>query len=161
MRAFVWIFLIAALSCDELKDPVPTAPGPVPPPPPSKYSIAGHWEATSSQGRRIAFDVTGDGRVSNGRINLHHDCNTGRWRATFDGFQAQIADDSFITTMNWRANDGGLIREGSVTISGRFEGDDLVRGGFINSVNDVRRNERPTGEVCPTIEGDFEGNKER
>jgi hypothetical protein len=166
-RNRIWILagplLAALLSCDDLKDPPPTAPGPVPPAAPSQFDIAGHWEATSTQGRRIAFDVTKDGMVVNGRINLHHDCNTGRWRATFDGFEGQVVDDAFYTTMNWKANDAGLVREGSVTVSGRFESDDVVKGGFIDSVTDVRWNEnnQPTGDVCPTIQGSFEGNKER
>jgi hypothetical protein len=154
--------LAGVLSCDDLREPVPVAPGPVEPPAPSQFNIVGHWEATSTQGRRIAFDVTRDGRVVNGRINLHHDCNTGRWRATFDGFEAQVVDSSFITTMNWTANDSGLVRQGSVTVSGRFESNDIVKGGFIDSVNDVRwsKNNQPTGDVCPTIQGSFEGNKE-
>jgi hypothetical protein len=156
------ILCVGLLSCDDLKEPVPTAPGPVPPPAPSQFDIAGHWEATSTQGRRIAFDVTKDGMVVNGRINLHHDCNTGRWRATFDGFQAQVVADAFITTMNWKANDDGLVREGSVTVSGRFESDNVVRGGFIDSVDDSRwsKTNQPSGVVCPTIQGSFEGNKE-
>ncbi|MFQ5789244.1 MAG: hypothetical protein ACE5JI_02095 [Acidobacteriota bacterium] len=158
-------FIVAAtvvfslVSCNELREPVPTAPGPVPLPAPSQFSIVGHWEATSSQGRRIAFDVTADGRVMNGRINLHHDCNTGRWRATFDGFQAPVVANAFITTVDWRTNDNGLIRAGSYTVSGRFEADDRVIGGLINSVNDVRRNEQPTGDVCPSIQVTYEGNK--
>jgi hypothetical protein len=135
----------------------------VPTPAPSQFSIAGHWEATSTQGRRIAFDVTKDGRVINGRINLHHDCNTGRWRATFDGYEAQVVNDAFITTMNWKANDDGLVREGSMTISGRFESDTVVKGGFIDSVNDSRwsRTNQPSGVVCDTIQGSYEGNKEK
>ena len=42
-------------------------------------------------------------------------------------------------------------------------GDDIVKGGFIDSVSDVRwsKNNQPTGDVCPTIQGSFEGNKER
>jgi hypothetical protein len=120
----------------------------------------GHWEATTNQGRRIAFDVTTEGRVMNGRINLHHDCNTGRWRATFDGFETEIVDDGFITTFNWGSNEDGLVRTGTATVSGRFEGDDHMRGGFINSVNDARLNGVPTQDVCPSIEGSYVGNRE-
>jgi hypothetical protein len=152
---------VGALSCDELKEPIPTGPDPVPPPPPTQLNIAGHWEASTDQGRRIAFDVTEDGEVINGRINLHHDCNTGRWRVTFDGFEAQIVDSVFITTMSWKNFEKGLTREGVVTISGRFESAKSVRGAFINSVNDVRKkNEQPSGDVCPTIEVSYEGSKE-
>ncbi len=153
-------FAFASFGCDELKNPAPTANTPAPPPPPSQYNIKGHWEAESSQGRRIAFDVDADGKVSDGRINLHHDCNTGRWKATFDGFEAQVVDDVFITTMDWRAHDGPVIRRGRVTISGRFESNRLVTGGFIDSVNDSRaENEKPSGGICPTIQGTFEGDK--
>jgi len=151
---------LLALSCEELKEPLPTAPPPPPPPGFSQFQIVGHWEATSSQGRRIAFDVTSEGRVVNGRINVHHDCNTGRWRATFDGFNADIVDDGFLTSFNWGSDENGLVRVGFMTVSGRFEGDRSVKGGFINSVNDVRMNGDPTGDVCPPIEGSYEGTRE-
>lgn len=153
------VVLLASLSCDNYQEPLPAAPSPAPTSF-SKYQIVGHWEATSNQGRRIAFDVTPEGRVMNGRINFHHDCNTGRWRATVDGFQVQIVDDAFLTTFNWESNENGLIRTGTMTVSGRFEGDREVKGGFIDSVNDVRKNEQPTGDVCPALEGTFEGTRE-
>jgi hypothetical protein len=155
-------FVFGVFSCDDLTTPTPPANEEVPPPAPSQYNIVGHWEATSSQGRRIAFDVTEDFQVVNGRINLHHDCNEGRWRATFDGYQATIVDDAFITTMNWRSNDNGLVREGRVTVSGRFLSNTVVQGGFIDSVEDVRLavNNQPTGQVCATAQGSFEGNKQ-
>jgi hypothetical protein len=152
--------LLVVLTCEELKEPLPTAPLPQPPPAFSQFQIVGHWEATSSQGRRIAFDVTSEGRVVNGRINLHHDCNTGRWRATFDGFNADIVDDAFLTSFNWGSNEDGLTRVGFTTVSGRFESDRTVKGGFIDSVNDARRNGVPTGDVCPPIEGSYEGTRE-
>ena len=151
------LLFLAGASCTEFRESVPTGSDPIPSESPGELDIVGHWEADSSQGRRIAFDVTSDGRVVNGRINLHHDCNKGRWRATFDGFETEVVQNTFITTMDWQANDGGLIRRGRVTISGRFESDRTARGAFINSVNDVRRNERPTGEICPAIYGSFEG----
>ena len=152
--------LLGVLSCEELKEPLPTAPPPPAPPGFSQFQIVGHWEATSSQGRRIAFDVTSEGRVVNGRINLHHDCNTGRWRATFDGFNADIVDDGFLTSFNWGSDENGLVRIGFTTVSGRFEGDRTVKGGFIDSVNDARRNGVPTGDVCPPIQGSYEGTRE-
>jgi hypothetical protein len=162
MRRFSWSIplLLVALSCEELKEPLPTAPPPPAPPGFSQYQIVGHWETTSSQGRRIAFDVTSDGRVMNGRINFHHDCNTGRWRATLDGFETQVVDDSFITSFNWGNEEDGVTRTGFMTVSGRFEGDRFVKGGFVSSVNDVRMNGNPTGDVCPSIEGHYEGIRE-
>jgi hypothetical protein len=122
----------------------------------------GHWEATTNQGRRIAFDVTSDGRVTNGRINLHHDCSgeTGRWRATFDGFQVGIVDDGFITTFNWQAVEDGVTRVGTTTVSGRFESNDFVKGGFVSSVNDVRMGGEPTGEICLSLDGSYVGERE-
>ncbi len=160
---FLLALVVAIFSCDDLTTPTPPANEEVGPPPPSQYNVVGHWEATSSQGRRIAFDVTEDFQVVNGRINLHHDCNNGRWRATFDGYQAEIVNDAFITTMNWRSNDFGLVREGRVTVSGRFLSDTVVQGGFIDSVEDARSEttNQPTGHICPTIQGSFEGNKEQ
>jgi len=155
-----FLILLGGVACEELKEPLPTAPLPQPPPGFSQFQIVGHWEATSSQGRRIAFDVTSEGRVVNGRINLHHDCNTGRWRATFDGFNADIVDDAFLTSFNWGSNEDGLTRVGFTTVSGRFEGDRTVKGGFIDSVNDARKNGVPTGDVCPPIQGSYEGTRE-
>ncbi len=154
------LFLLFAGACDDLNTPVPTAPSPIPPPRASDFNIAGHWEATSIQGRRIAFDVTAGGRVVNGRINLHHECTDGRWRVTFDGFEARIVDNAFLTTVDWENKDKKIIRVGSYTISGRFEGRSIVVGGLINSVNDIRKNEEPTGTVCTTVDVAFEGNKE-
>ena len=96
----------------------------------------------------------------NGRINLHHECTDGRWRVTFDGFEARIVDNAFLTTVDWENKDKKIIRVGSYTISGRFEGRSIVVGGLINSVNDIRKNEEPTGTVCTTVDVAFEGNKE-
>ena len=160
MRRFLFFLPLLALSCDDLNAPLPTTPPPPGPAAFSHFQIVGHWEATSSQGRRIAFDVTSEGRVVNGRINLHHDCNTGRWRATFDGFNADIVDDAFLTSFNWGSEEDGVTRSGYATVSGRFDGDRSVKGGFIDSVNDVRMGGEPTDDVCPAIEGSFEGTRE-
>ena len=162
----VWIGILfvglLAVSCDELKAPLPAAPDPMPPPAASDFSIQGHWEAKSTQGRSITFNVTEIGRVKNGRIKLHHDCASGRWRVTFRGFEAKVVDNAFITTVDWElVNEGnGLTRAGSYTISGRFESNNVVRGAVINSVNDIRRFEQPTGDFCTTTQVFFEGAKE-
>jgi hypothetical protein len=156
------VVTFAATACDEFNTPVPPRPSPLPDPRPSSFAITGHWEATSTQGRRIAFDVNSNGRVINGRINLHHECSDGRWRVTFDGFQAQVVDNTFITTVDWEAKDNGVTYAGSYTISGRFEARNIVKGGLLNSVNDIRKkNEQPTGIVCGTVEESYEGNKEQ
>jgi len=150
----------AIVACDELQEPLPAAPDPIPPPAVSDFLIQGHWEAESTQGRRIAFDVNPNGKVFNGRINAHHECQSGRWRVTFDGFEAQVVDNAFLVTVDWENHDGRVERVGSYTVSGRFEGRNLMRGGFISSVNDVRRNDQPNGDVCTTVQVSFEGNKE-
>ncbi len=157
---FGLLLLFGGVSCEDLNEPLPTAPPPPPPAAFSKYQIVGHWEATTTQSRRIAFDVTDDGRVVNGRINFHHDCNTGRWRATLDGFNVEIVDDGFLTTFNWENTEDGLTRNGTMTVSGRFEGDRSMKGGFVSSVNGVRMSGQPTGDVCPSIEGSYEGTRE-
>ena len=155
------LIFLAGASCDELKEPLPAATDPIPPPAASDFPIQGHWEAESTQGRRIAFDVNPNGKVFNGRINVHHECQSGRWRVTFDGFEAQVVDNAFLVTVNWENHDGRVERVGSYTVSGRFEGRNLMRGGFISSVNDVRKkNEQPNGDVCTTVQVSFEGAKE-
>jgi hypothetical protein len=155
----VSLILLGGISCEELNEPLPASPT-VTAPGFSRYQIVGHWEADTDQTRRIAFDVTAEGRVVKGRINFHHDCNTGRWRATLDGFEANIVDDGFLTTFNWEATEDGVTRNGTMTISGRFEGDRSMRGGFVSSVNGARSGGQPTGDVCPSIEGNYVGTRE-
>ena len=161
-RVFFAALLLALglAACDDLQDPPPAAPTLPEPASPTSFDVVGHWEATTIQGRRIAFDVNPSLEVVNGRINLHHDCNTGRWRATFDGFHSVIENDQFNATVNWRTNDDGLFRSGSYSITGTFQSDNIVRGSFANVVTDSRVNERPTGEVCPGIDLTYEGEKE-
>ena len=155
------IMMAAAVACDDFEEPLPAAPGPIPPPAASDFNIQGHWEAESTQGRRIAFDVNPNGKIFNGRINVHHECQSGRWRVTFDGFEAQVVDNAFLVTVDWENHDGRTERVGSYTVSGRFEGRNLMRGNFISSVNDVRQpNEQPNGDVCTTVQVSFEGTKE-
>ena len=160
------LLLLGVVCCDDFQEPLPIAPSPPPPPGFSEFQIVRHWEATTDQGRRIAFDVTADGRVENGRLNFHHDCNVGRWRATIDGFATEIVDNGFLTTVNWRRSGNGsilagLTLSGAFTVSGRFESDDRMIGGLISAVTDVREREQPTGVVCPTIHVPFDGEKDR
>ena len=101
----------------------------------------------------------------NGRLNFHHECNVGRWRATIDGFTAEIVDDAFLTSFDWRrSGDGsilaGLTLSGTYTVSGKFDSDDRMRGGLIDAVTDVREREQPTGVVCQTIHVPFDGEKD-
>ena len=159
--AIVSVLTLVVPSCNEYTEPLPTAPEPITSRPPSQFNIAGHWEADSDQGRRIAFDVTRDGRVVNGRVNLHHDCTTGRWRATFDGFEGTVVEDAFITTLEWHAEDNGLRRRGRVTVSGRFESSSRARGGLINSIDESYRGDVPSDDICPALHSGWLGEKER
>ena len=159
------LLVVLGVSCNDLNEPLPTAPTPPPPLGFSQFRIVGHWEAVTEQGRRIAFDVTGDGRVVNGRLNFHHECNVGRWRATIDGFTAEIVDDAFLTSFDWRRSGNGsilagLTLSGAYTVSGKFDSDFRMRGGLIDAVTDVRENEQPTGVVCQTIHVPFDGEKD-
>ena len=160
-----FFILLGVVGCNDLNEPLPAAPTPPPPVGFSQYRIVGHWEAVTEQGRRIAFDVTGDGRVVNGRLNFHHECNVGRWRATIDGFTAEIVDDAFLTSFDWkRSGNGsilaGLTLSGTYTVSGKFDSDGRMRGGLIDAVTDVREGEQPSGVVCETIHVPFDGEKD-
>ena len=161
-----FVILLGVVCCDDFNEPLPVAPSPPPPLGFSQYRIVGHWEAVTEQGRRIAFDVTGDGRVVNGRLNFHHECNVGRWRATIDGFTAEIVDDAFLTSFDWkRSGNGsilaGLTLSGTYTVSGKFDSDGRMRGGLIDAVTDIRKSdEQPTGVVCETIHVPFDGEKD-
>ncbi len=166
VNALVSFFiLLGVVGCNEFQEPLPTAPTPPPPLGFSQFRIAGHWEAVSEQGRRIAFDVTSDGHVVNGRLNFHHECNVGRWRATIDGFTAEIVDDAFLTSFDWRrSGDGSILAghtlSGTYTVSGKFDSDGRMRGALIDAVTDVRKNDQPSGVVCQTIHVPFDGEKD-
>ncbi len=166
VNALVSFFiLLGVVGCNEFQEPLPTAPTPPPPLGFSQFRIVGHWEAVSEQGRRIAFDVTSDGHVVNGRLNFHHECNVGRWRATIDGFTAEIVDDAFLTSFDWRrSGDGSILAghtlSGTYTVSGKFDSDGRMRGALIDAVTDVRKNDQPSGVVCQTIHVPFDGEKD-
>jgi len=162
-----WVLALAMAllsSCGESEDPLPSAASPpvLAAPPPSqsalRFDVAGHWEGLTDQGRRIAFDVSQEAAVTNSRINFHHDCAGGRFRATVDGYQAQVRDHSFSATLHWRAEDRGRVYAGKVTVSGRFESDLFARGGFVNSLT-----EKPVGDAlgeCPSVYGTWQASRE-
>lgn len=147
--------LSAGFACNELNNFPPAAPGPVPLPRPSQFNIVGHWEALTDQGRRVAFDVTPQGMVTNTRINLHHDCSAARLRITVDGLEAQVSTSSFLGTTVFRIDDGGNIYVAKVTLSGRFESDTVMRGGFVSSITDKPPND--IYGVCFAVNGTFDG----
>jgi len=166
INALVSFFiLLGVVGCNEFQEPLPTAPTPPPPLAFSQFRIVGHWEAVSEQGRRIEFDVTSDGHVVNGRLNFHHECNVGRWRATIDGFTAEIVDDAFLTSFDWRrSGDGSILAghtlSGTYTVSGKFDSDGRMRGALIDAITDVRKSDQPSGVACQTIHVPFNGEKD-
>ena len=86
-------------------------------------------------------------------------------RRPIDGFTAEIVDNGFLTTLEWkRSGNGsilaGLLLSGTYTVSGRFESDGRMVGGLISAVTDVRKQEQPTGVVCETIHVPFDGEKD-
>jgi len=150
--------LLLLSACNEVNNFPPAAPAPLPPAPPSQFNITGHWEALSDQGRRIAFDVSPQGALFNTRINFHHDCLAGRLRLTIDGLDAQVAGDTFSGTMLFRINDAGNLYIGRFTLTGRFEADDRMRGGFVSSITDKPPND--VYGVCFPTSGTFDGYKD-
>lgn len=158
-RLLAWALLVPlsglAVSCKEFEDPPPAGPI-VAPIPPSQFAIAGRWDGISNQGRPLRFDVDHGTRVVNGSLTLHHDCSGGRLVLPLGGFEAQVNGDSFSTTINWRVDEPTKYYAGKLTVSGRFEGDRLARGGFVNSVTDKQADNLG---VCPSASGSWEATR--
>ena len=148
------VLAVAAAACSELEDPPPTAPT-VTPSPPSQFTISGRWDGVTDQGRPVRFDIS-DSALLNGSIALHHDCSGGRLVLPFDAYEAQVNGDSFSVTFNWRQEEGTKYYAGTLTISGRFEGSDLSRGGFINSITDKQQDNLG---VCNEVNGTWEATR--
>lgn len=149
--------LLTLSSCDEFQDPPPTAPV-VAPIPPSRYTIAGAWDGVTQQGRPLRFEVTEGTVVVNGTLSLHHDCSGGRLVLEQLGvYEAQVNGDSFSITINWRRDEDRRYYVGTLTVSGRFEGDRIARGGFVNSITD--KVDDNLG-VCPSASGSWEASRE-
>lgn len=133
------------LSCDELKDPVPTAPGAVAVAQ-TQYDIGGRWDGITNQGRPVRFDVRteealGDpafhANVVRGSLSLHHDCSGGRLVLQLTGYDTEVQGDSFSGTADWRRDEpGGKFYTGTLTVSGRFTNGEVAAGGFVNSITD-------------------------
>jgi hypothetical protein len=152
--AFLAIFLVAA-SCDELKDLPPPSPT-VPTIPPSQFAIAGRWDGMTDQGRPVRFDVSDSTVVVNGSLTLHHDCSGGRLVLDLGSYQAEVNGDSFSVTTIWRRDEGSKYYVGRLSITGRFEGDRLARGGFVNSITDKQADNLG---VCPSSSGLWEATR--
>ena len=146
------LVILAAAACDELKDPPPTGPV-VPPIPASQFAVAGSWDGVTDQGRPLSFDVSDSTVVVNGSLTLHHDCTGGRLVLDLGSYEAGVSGDSFSVTLNWRRDEPTKYYVGRLTVSGRFEGDRLARGGFVNSITDKYPDNLG---VCPSSSGSWE-----
>ena len=151
-NAALLLLLLVAASCDELQDPPPAGPV-VPPIPSSQFAIAGRWDGVTEQGRPLGFDVTDSTVVVNGSLTLHHDCSGGRLVLDLSTYEAQVSGDSFSVTLNWRRDEPTKYYVGRLTVSGRFEGNRLARGGFVNSITDKYADNLG---VCPSSSGSWE-----
>jgi len=152
-RLFACALLLGLASgCDELQDPPPAGPV-VPPIPPSQFAIAGRWDGVTAQGRPLSFDVSDSTVVVNGFLTLHHDCSGGRLVLDLGSYDAQVSGDSFSVTLNWRRDEPTKYYVGRLTVSGRFEGNRLARGGFVNSITDKYADNLG---VCPSSSGSWE-----
>jgi hypothetical protein len=156
-RAFLLgAFVLAAVpACNEYQDPPPTGTT-VPSMPASQFAIEGSWDGVTSQGRPIRFDVSATTVVIDGTVSLHHDCTGGRLELKLDGYEGQVSGDSFSTTINWRYEEGTHFYTGKLTVSGRFEGDRVSHGGFVNSVTDKQADNLG---VCPAASGSWEASR--
>jgi hypothetical protein len=153
---FACVLLVGlASSCDDLNDSPPTGPT-VAPVPASQYAIAGDWNGISNQGRPLQFQVNDQTQVVNATITLHHDCTGGRLVLPLGGFEAQVSGDSFSVTINWRVDEGVKFYTGRLTVSGRFEGSNRARGGFVNGITDKRPDNLG---VCPSSSGSWEATR--
>lgn len=149
------LFLLAITGCNEFQDPPPSAPT-VDPPKASQFEITGRWDGITDQGRPLRFDVSTDGTVVNGTLSLHHDCSGGRLVLKLDGYQSVVTGDSFEVTMNWRRDEDRRFYVGTLTVSGRFEADRIVKGGFVNSITDKQADNLG---VCNGVTGTWEASK--
>jgi hypothetical protein len=155
LQLAILLLSMAASSCEEFNEFPP--PGPTTPSiPPSQYSIAGHWEGVSDQGRPLRFDVSDTTVVVNGSLSIHHDCTGGRLVLKLEPYQAQVNGDSFTAAINWRVEEPNHYYVGRLSVSGRFEGHTAARGGFVNSVTD--KYDDNLG-VCPPASGSWDASR--
>ena len=146
---------LAVAGCNEFQD-FPPAPPTVASPVASQFQIQGRWDGITNQGRPVRFDIQQSGGVHNGTISLHHDCSGGRLVLQLTGYESVVNDDSFEVTMNWRQDEDRRFYTGTLTVSGIFESNDVVRGGFINSITDKLADNLG---VCNGINGSWEATK--
>ena len=146
---------LAASACSELEDPPPQTPT-VPDIPASQFNIVGRWDGQSNQGRPIRLDVRSDALLMDGQLSLHHDCSGGQLVLQLSGYETQVSGDTFSATMTWRVDEGTKFYVGTLTVSGRFESDRTVRGGFVNSVTEKQADNLG---VCGPSSGTWEASK--
>jgi hypothetical protein len=124
--------------------------------PGSQFNIVGRWDGQSSQGRPIRFDVTQGVLLVDGQLALHHDCTGGRLELQLSSYRAEISGDSFTTTFDWRFDEEGRFYVGVLTVSGRFEGDVVANGGWVNSITDKQADNLG---VCGPASGNWQAGK--
>ncbi len=152
---FAGALMAVSLACNEYEDPPPVTPT-LPDMPASQFNIVGRWDGRSDQGRPIRLDVTPDGLLMDGQLSLQHDCSGGQLVLQLSGYEDQVSGDTFSATMNWRVDDGPRFYVGTLTVSGRFESDSAVRGGFVNSVTEKQADNLG---VCGPSSGTWEATK--
>lgn len=153
---FALLALLVTLgACNEFEDPPPEAPT-VPDIPPSRFDIAGRWDGQSSQGRPIRFDVTSGAEIVEGELALHHNCTGGRLELRLTGYRAEVSGDSFTATLDWRVDEELKHYVGVLTVSGRFEGDVVANGGWVNSITEKQADNLG---VCGPASGNWQAGK--
>jgi len=145
--------LATALACDEFEDPPPTAPT-VPDIPNTQFEISGRWDGQTNQGRPLRFDVRTSGNIVQATISIHHDCSGGRLVLQLSGYETKVSGDSFSATVTWRRDqDGDKYYTGTLTVSGRFEGNRIANGSFVNGITDKQADNLG---VCEPSSGSWE-----
>ncbi len=155
LKSTFLVLLLAAASCNEFEDPPPMAPT-VDPIPPSQFDITGRWDGISDQGRPVRFDVSDETIVFDGSLSLHHDCSGGRLELKLGTYEAEVNGDSFSATVNWRQDEERRFYTGKLTVSGRFEGNRIAKGGFVNSITDKQADNLG---VCNGVSGTWEASR--
>ena len=152
-----FLLVVAALSgCNELED-APPPPPTVPDVPATQFDITGRWDGVTNQGRPVRFDVRPSGNVVKTTITIHHDCTGGRLVLPLNGYDGKVEADVFSGTVTWRRDEAdGKFYVGTLTVSGRFESDRTVRGGFVNSITDKQADNLG---VCGPSSGTWEATK--
>lgn len=155
LKTILLVLILAVTACNEFEDPPPAAPI-LDPIPPSQFDIAGRWDGITDQGRPVRFDVNDQTIVIDGSLSLHHECSGGRLVLRLGTYEAEVSGDSFSATVNWRYDEDRRYYTGKLTVSGRFEGNQIAKGGFVNSITDKQADNLG---VCNGVSGTWEASR--